>query len=464
MLFFNSFWKYKWFWICFHAILGLVSTTDPSLLIIWFYLFAFFSVFNIIYSKQSKLIILFSSAYLVGIEILSRMASASPIIPHEIGKYFLSFVFILGILSNLIHKRSIGKLGILITLFSLPSILAITYEEELFENIVFNLGGILVLGLGVMIFQNSKMSILVLNPLLRVFLFPLISILSFIVIKTPNLNDINFGLYAISTTTGGFGSNQVSTILGLGTLVCAVLLFFNMRFFKNRIYDIFLLVVFASRTLLSFSRGGFLTPIISFILAILITKKPLPFSRSKNLKLSFNPSTIFLLLFSISVSFYFLNKATNNLLFLRYSGETSATFAGQREKSLSTISSGRFDLIVSELKIFTENPILGVGPGGGKYYRYNQGGFKSVSHSEFTRLLGEHGLFGLSILIAIIIFPINFYSRNKRNPYIFINIVFFIFALATSFHSAMRTIVTPVFYIIGSIVYLPPDQSRKQIA
>jgi O-antigen ligase len=100
----------------------------------------------------------------------------------------------------------------------------------------------------------------------------------------------------------------------------------------------------------------------------------------------------------------------------------------------------------AEWQIFLKNPILGVGPGAGYEARKEIVGFRIASHTEVTRLLAEHGLFGLVIAIIFLIFPL---IKILRSPVGFDRIIstaFFSFAILTSFHAAMRTTVTPFLW------------------
>ena len=75
-------------------------------------------------------------------------------------------------------------------------------------------------------------------------------------------------------------------------------------------------------------------------------------------------------------------------IFDEYSG-------GLFSKRFSSIdSSGRFDISLAEIEIFSKNIISGVGPGGAnKYFPYLYG-HRTASHNEFSRLLSEHGIIG----------------------------------------------------------------------
>jgi O-antigen ligase len=72
------------------------------------------------------------------------------------------------------------------------------------------------------------------------------------------------------------------------------------------------------------------------------------------------------------------------------------------ERYTSTKSSGRDVFISSELQMFRENPVLGVGPGVGTQIRDERGLHTGASHTEYTRMLAEHGLFGALALACLI--------------------------------------------------------------
>ena len=73
-------------------------------------------------------------------------------------------------------------------------------------------------------FANLTISNAMLNTLLRIIWLTIIPVLVFSIIQTPDFKDISFQLGAVAETAGGFGSNQVSTVLGLGSTISISLL------------------------------------------------------------------------------------------------------------------------------------------------------------------------------------------------------------------------------------------------
>ena len=90
------------------------------------------------------------------------------------------------------------------------------------------------------------------------------------------------------------------------------------------------------------------------------------------------------------------------------------------------------------LEIFSDNVLTGVGPGGARELRARYGYGKIVAaHSEFTRALAEHGLFGLLGLFALVFLSFKeYFVRNKHEKCILT--CFGTIAILTMLHSAMR--------------------------
>ncbi len=66
----------------------------------------------------------------------------------------------------------------------------------------------------------------------------------------------------------------------------------------------------------------------------------------------------------------------------------------------NTDSTGRDLLIKGDLKTWSENPVIGAGPGLGgknrlKYFHV------ATAHTEYSRLLAEHGILGLGALVLL---------------------------------------------------------------
>ena len=178
------------------------------------------------------------------------------------------------------------------------------------------------------------------------------------------------------------------------------------------------------RALVTLSRGGVITAVFMcavFLISFFRYAKPLAKAKGV-LKIIFISIGI-LAIWSASII------ATNNMLYNRY---TNRNASGDKQSSLAT---GRLEIAITELKAFEQNPILGIGVGMAKFFRKKTEGIEIATHNEITRLVSEHGVFGiLSVLLLIGIPAIHFLTDNRN---IFI-VPLALFWLLTISHSSMR--------------------------
>jgi O-antigen ligase len=156
----------------------------------------------------------------------------------------------------------------------------------------------------------------------------------------------------------------------------------NKEAIKSKILMLCIMVVMSIQSAMTFSRGGLYGAAGACIVAMLfLAKSPREVSRILLLGLLLLALGKFVIVPS-------LDKFTHGALSERFQ-ETDLT--------------GRGDLAGADIRIFLDNPILGVGPGMAEDYRkiiLTTGG---AAHTEFTRLISEHGLFGITALLLLII-------------------------------------------------------------
>ena len=126
--------------------------------------------------------------------------------------------------------------------------------------------------------------------------------------------------------------------------------------------------------------------------------------------------------------FYAVNR-TSGLIENRYANKNAL---GVEKEDVST---GRKELFAVEVEAFMENPILGIGVGKNKSYRYEKTGRMSASHNEISRILAEHGSLGALAFIILLLTPLLLRLENRKNIYFY---SFFILWFLTINHSAMR--------------------------
>jgi len=101
--------------------------------------------------------------------------------------------------------------------------------------------------------------------------------------------------------------------------------------------------------------------------------------------------------------------------------------------------------------LWLNNVITGVGCGSGRYIR-DLDRVGVAAHVELSRLLAEHGLLGLIFaLLFFILLPLKSWQTNEDSGSRIILISLMAIAILTTFHAAMRTFVTPLFIILGSL-------------
>lgn len=448
-----------------HIAVGVAATFLPVVMIGWIYLLLLSMAAEVINFQNRRGAVHFFLAYYIGMEIMARIVQASPLVPYESGKYFMFMVLMIGLLSTSAPSRT--KVGWVILLLLLPSF-AVLPASVTYKDLAFNVLGMINLALAVIYFSRVQLLPEQLATLLRLFVIGLVPVLVSVILKTPDFDDLKFNLSANFSTSAGFGSNQVSTVLSLAFLVLGVGLMFRVPVFRSSRVSVILFVIFFFRALLTFSRGG----LVSALLVLVICWLSAFFFFRDLLPRALTTGRAFLGIALLLLVFYQANRLTSNLLLLRYQGETTATLAGKREKDLSVLTSNRFDIVLADLKVWETSPVFGVGPGMSKYARGTLFNDQAAAHVEGSRLLAEHGLFGLAILIILFLFPMYWVLRS-HNPYLkALQICFFSYALLSTFHSAMRTNVTPVLYgaavsgllVRSRLVEHEQDVQRKAIA
>ena len=201
----------KWkFWLTFHIFLGLSTYYTHWVLVGWLYVFILSSIYEILRNRSNALIILVVSlAYVVGIELLCRIAETTPYIPYEFAKYF----FLLSIFTYMLFTPLKGvSPGFFIIILSLPAVLLIP-REDFRVYFVNSFSGIFITGLMGYLFYRVRIQLPYFKIILTAMLYGLIAITFAVIIRTPNLEDVDFNLSANFQTSGNFGSNQVSTWL-----------------------------------------------------------------------------------------------------------------------------------------------------------------------------------------------------------------------------------------------------------
>ena len=121
------------------------------------------------------------------------------------------------------------------------------------------------------------------------------------------------------------------------------------------------------------------------------------------------------------------------------------------------ITTGRTELVSAGFDAFLENPFLGIGVGQVKSHFEAELGTEMAAHNELSRLLAEHGMFGIFAIIILIMTPLYTKMNGRRNIYFF---PFLLFTLFTISHSAMR-IAAPAFVYALCLLNIDYENKKK---
>jgi O-antigen ligase len=438
--------------IAVHIVLAFVVFLLPFLSLIYILLVFVFGIAFVVLNKNRNNEVLIVCAYITGIEVFTRATGGAFL--YEFSKYGIILFMFLGIFYSSFSKNILPF--ILYLLLLMPALIYTTtnfiltdYDRKI---ISFTISGPLCLGVCAIYCYRRKINIDTLYDIILALGLPIVTITTYLILYTPSIKDVVTGTDSNGATSGGFGPNQVSTVVGLG-----IFIFFSRLLLqsKNKIImfiNIFIISVMAFRGIVTFSRGGILAAVFMMIALVL----NLYFITNLRTKAKIVSIVVFSV-FATSLIWGYSVLQTNGLIANRYAGQDAA---GRVKKSKFT---GREELVETELNIFYENPYFGCGLSRSIKIRQQETGIDSASHNEITRLLAEHGFLGLLILIILFSAPFFQFLNNRKN---FFLIPFFLFWLLTINHAAMR-IAAPAFVyamclIDISFVPIPQKKSIKK--
>ena len=435
--------------LIFHLVLAVgIYVFRPLALGYFLFITVFFSYKIVLASKQYvSFYVLIACAYVVGAEVFLRMNGGT--IAYEAIKYLVIAFLIMGLMRNSFSKKAF--IYVLYILLLIPGIFVavadLGFETDIRRAIAFNLSGPICLGITAIFCYKRTVSFNQIKIILLALLLPLLSMTVYLFLYTPNLQEVVRGTESNFMTSGGFGPNQVATVLGIGIFVLATRFFMSKEQFMSRVFDLILFGLLSYRALITFSRGGVLTAIIMilFFLGIYYLKV--------NLKTKFRIK-FSMIIFLIAVVFIwgYSSLQTSGFLEKRYANQDAA---GRVKADVTT---GRTDLVAFEFNEFVNNPFLGIGVGKVKEERLNETGVEAASHNEMSRIVAEHGLLGVFAFLILLLTPLVFRLKNKTNLFFY---SFYLFWLLTINHSAMR-IAAPAFIYGLCLLNITYDMKKSK--
>ena len=381
--------------------------------------------------KKDLALLICVLAYITGSEVLWRQVRA-PI-------FYLAAPYLFIILSGfavLFVLQRIGRDGRIALLYAavmLPA-MAVTIGTTgagAREIIAFALSGPLALAAFVMFTSQVRIDPWMYRRVLWVTLIsavgPLTIALADVRSELAAAGKINFSGQSNFVTSGGFGPVQVSSALSLG-IMAAIFLIITERDKAAKILASVLSIVLGVQVLLTFSRGG------SFAVGIAMAAFALAQARNRRVRNGILAIAAVSFALAYFVVFPWLEDFTG----------------GAFEDRFSNTKSSRTDLAANDTEIFANNFVFGVGPGMTKYQRLgyevcqirsDQCIDEASSHTEFTRMLGEHGIPGIIAIVLLILLA--FSAAKRAGPGRAFAIAWIAWAVAQMFYANLRIVAVP---------------------
>lgn len=358
-----------------HVLLGLVCPRSPWISTAQGAL-AFGYGLYLVVSRAPLEKIAYVGAYLAGSEVLWRMSNSK--LFWEFGKYSIAALFMLAWFRLPNRKKS--DLALIYFVLLLPS-LVMTFVGLPFgvarREVSFNLSGPFALMVCACFFVNVGLTTDKLHRLFLAFMAPATSIMTVAAYGILTASNLTFGRNSNFATSGGYGPNQVASILGMAALLAIYML---IQAKKVRFATVLVVgaaaAALAAQSAMTFSRGGLMgAGLVGALGAVFMAR-----TREQRIRL-LGMGVLAYVVWILAV-FPLLDDFTGGALGKRFNdGNVS-----RRDR-----------LVYADLQIFAENPVFGLGPGTAMEERERISGI-GIAHTEFTRLLSDHGSLGLAAM------------------------------------------------------------------
>lgn len=334
-----------------------------------------------------------AAGYVTGCEVLWRQTGAG--LPWEGAKYLLILVFAVGIF------RFVGRLErwALVGLFlaslvpaAVVPVLRLGFVGAV-DPLSFNLSGLVALAAGVLFLSRIAGPWDSMTPALWAFVAPVVGIAAIATNGVRTLGGDDFFNDSNFRSSGGFGPNQVSAVLGLAALFL-ILIALRERRVSLQVAAAGLAFWLTGQAMLTFSRGGVVNLVVALVAAV-------PFLLRRR------DGAARVLAVGLAMTVVFLYVVVPRL-------DDFTDGALDRRFSRSREEERRAELVAKDFETFQEHLGLGVGVGQSELYRIDRRVI--ASHTEYTRLLAEHGLFGV-LAMGCLLAMVWVGFRRQRQPF-----------------------------------------------
>lgn len=410
-----------------HIPLGLIASLSPWAGTTYGLVALLFGLRAALLGRTSQ--VLYAVGYIAASEVLWRMTQTH--LFWEYAKYAAVAIFFAAIVVEWGQDHSNRRLRSVMPVLLIATLVpAVAYTIlklgiiEARDPLSFNLASYLMIGMFALYIWARPINYDTTIRLLLSMLAPIVSV-TFLAIyfMFTDLDALVFIGESNWITSGNFGPNQASSVMGFGAFIAVVLLIMMPRVFGARAVILLAMVAMLIQGMLTFSRGG----IYSFILALGVFSFHLMRTPKARGRL-----VVLFAVFSIL------------LVAVVYPALEEFTAGGLSQRFTDLDTTGRFEAAEADMAAFLENPFLGVGVGQADVYRYEYLGLYLAAHTEYTRLLGEHGLFGIFALAILFWMLLKRYLANEPGIGRALSAGLAVWALSTMFHAATRLAIIPL--------------------
>lgn len=397
-----------------HVLLGIGGALSPHVATLHAALTIVFSLGVMFFTSRPDLVI--AVAVYGGVcDVYWRMTDSRA--PWELSKYLLTLGALV-LLARFVRHFSSWLIPTAFLLVLVPGMLFTAFAEDLWfarDQISGVTMGVVAFGLAALAFRQVVADQADAWNLGWIILGPLIATLSVVTFSILTHPDIDFSDESNSIASGGFGPNQVSAALGLTILVCILMAFLT---WARRLWPV--LAGISAWALwaafLTFSRGGLYSLVLAGGAMLLVSAS----TRGARVR---SIITLVVVAVTLVVIFSVANDFTGNALRTRY--EDAGT-------------TGRSTIAELDVQVFYAHPLLGVGVGRAAEFRGSGHLATNSAHTEYTRLLAEHGVLGVAAIGLLITMVVQAYRRSMCRWNRLTVVALSVWSLTIMLHAATR--------------------------
>ena len=368
-------------------------------------------------------------------DVLWRVAGARG--PYEASKYAIAIGFTVLVVRFIPHPKNLAP-GLTVILLLVPASILTVFQFGPIaarEYIVGNLLGLVALVTAGVACSNLRMRPREIRGLYLIALSPIVSLTALTTAATRGAgSDLQFVDEANFVAAGGFGPNQVSSILCFGGLLVVLTVLQPRVGWHIRAIALVAGCWMVGQAVLTFSRGGVFALVLAAA-AIGLTALTQSGQRSRIIV-----AAGVLIVIALQI--------------LSWAGAFTGGASDERFTSVDTTN--RSEIARTDVDLFLAQP-WGVGVGISPAERDYPG--EATAHTEATRLMAEHGMAGLGVIVILFFLSARM-VRASRGWQRLAAVGLVTMATAQTFHSATRIGSIAVAFGLAALLLDQEDDQR----